>query len=348
MSTVITGTDITVDNVVANTGVDSPSVAIDGSEVSPFGFRNKIINGEFDIWQRGSQNNPTAWSGADRWLTRNIANIGGTSSYVKLTDAISGKNYIKIDNNGATSKSNYLVQRVEGLNHVGTHTLSVKRGEVTGTIDAFNIVVNRNYGTGGTPSAQDTIVASIAFNYNAATDRYEYTFEIPDLSGKTLGTNNDGYIEVWLSWSWTSTDFTMRIYEVQLEEGSIATPFEQRPIGLELSLCQRYFTILNNEGLGGSYIHFGIGSAYSTTAAEITPPLKTSMRANPTVTSGGAMIIRGSGSNISVTSIAIGQQCTPSNVILSVSVASGLVANECYRVSGNADTSAYIALDAEL
>ena len=28
---------------------------------------------------------------------------------------------------------------------------------------------------------------------------------------------------------------------VQLEEGPVATPFEQRPYGLELSLCQRYY-----------------------------------------------------------------------------------------------------------
>lgn len=31
------------------------------------------------------------------------------------------------------------------------------------------------------------------------------------------------------------------IAQVQLEEGTFATPFEQRPIGLELSLCQRYY-----------------------------------------------------------------------------------------------------------
>jgi hypothetical protein len=34
------------------------------------------------------------------------------------------------------------------------------------------------------------------------------------------------------------------IAQVQLEEGSFATPFEQRPIGTELALCQRYYTFL--------------------------------------------------------------------------------------------------------
>lgn len=34
------------------------------------------------------------------------------------------------------------------------------------------------------------------------------------------------------------------IAQVQLEEGTFATPFEQRPIGLELSLCQRYYCVV--------------------------------------------------------------------------------------------------------
>ncbi len=42
------------------------------------------------------------------------------------------------------------------------------------------------------------------------------------------------------SGTWTIT-FPSNADKVQLEEGSVATPFEQRPIGLELSLCQRYY-----------------------------------------------------------------------------------------------------------
>ena len=35
----------------------------------------------------------------------------------------------------------------------------------------------------------------------------------------------------------------------QLEEGSVATPFENRPYGIELSLCQRYFWKTTNGGM---------------------------------------------------------------------------------------------------
>lgn len=47
---------------------------------------------------------------------------------------------------------------------------------------------------------------------------------------------------LWVKFSSDSTGSTFNY--VQLEEGSVATPFEQRPYGLELSLCQRYYQII--------------------------------------------------------------------------------------------------------
>jgi hypothetical protein len=68
---------------------------------------------------------------------------------------------------------------------------------------------------------------------------------------------------------------------VQLEPGPVATPFEQRPIGTELALCQRYFqsyasTTFRAEG----YFTVG-GSTFSLTSA-----FCTSMRTAPTISSG--------------------------------------------------------------
>ena len=40
---------------------------------------------------------------------------------------------------------------------------------------------------------------------------------------------------------WTLPNIPITATKIQLEEGSIATPFEQRPIGLEMSLCERYY-----------------------------------------------------------------------------------------------------------
>ena len=41
--------------------------------------------------------------------------------------------------------------------------------------------------------------------------------------------------------AWASVNNVFAVTGVQLEQGGVATPFEQRPIGTELALCQRYY-----------------------------------------------------------------------------------------------------------
>jgi hypothetical protein len=44
---------------------------------------------------------------------------------------------------------------------------------------------------------------------------------------------------------------------VQLEEGSVVTPFENRPIGTELALCQRYCLSISQDGINSRHIGSG-------------------------------------------------------------------------------------------
>jgi len=60
---------------------------------------------------------------------------------------------------------------------------------------------------------------------------------------------------------------------VQLEAGSVATPFENRPIGTELALCQRYYELCVSITTGGT------GSGWYSSI-----PYKTSKRGTPTLT----------------------------------------------------------------
>jgi hypothetical protein len=74
----------------------------------------------------------------------------------------------------------------------------------------------------------------------------------PSISGKTLGTDNNSSLGLNI-WFDAGSDYNSRtdslgqqsgtfdIAQVQVEPGAVATTFERRPIGMELSLCQRYF-----------------------------------------------------------------------------------------------------------
>ena len=87
-------------------------------------------------------------------------------------------------------------------------------------------------------------------------------------------------------WVSAGTDFSARtnslgiqsntfdFWGIQIEKGTIATPFEQRPIGTELTLCQRYFQVYVDPPLRGS-------ASGSTSIARIGMVLPVPLRAAP-------------------------------------------------------------------
>ena len=75
---------------------------------------------------------------------------------------------------------------------------------------------------------------------------------------------------------------------IQLEEGVVATPFEHRPIGLELSLCQRYFWAGRQDGGGYAFLYMGKARTLTFVGGATFP---VTMRTNPTITvSGGTYV----------------------------------------------------------
>ena len=67
------------------------------------------------------------------------------------------------------------------------------------------------------------------------------------------------------------------ITNIQLEEGSVATPFEQRPYGLEMSLCQRYYEVLPLNDYPWAYVAFDANTVCSMN-------FKTVKRTTPSIT----------------------------------------------------------------
>jgi len=264
------------------------------------GFRNRIINGDMRIDQRNAGAAVTANQDfpVDRWQKIGAA----SSSSQRSTDAPAGFTNSLLTTITATgdSSSNLRIQQhIEGFNvsdlawgtadaRAVTISFWVK-SSVAGTYSAriTNDASNRVY------MATFAVGSSNAWEYKAVT--------VPgDTTGTWLTNNGRGITvacvlagataatpNVWGTTGISATGqtnlcltngATFYITGVQLEVGSVATPFERRPYGTELALCQRYYYRLTVNSVGNL---FGNGFSETTSIFNSLVFFPVEMRAAP-------------------------------------------------------------------
>jgi hypothetical protein len=170
----------------------------------------------------------------------------------------------------------------------------------------------------------------------------------PDRSGTAGAWAGTNYISATGAVSVIGTlNATWYITGVQFEVGSVATPFERRPFGTELALCQRYYyrTTINSSQ------RFSLCRATSTTAAEAVIQFPQTMRTSPTAleqtgTAANYNVIFGTTSTTcsSVPTFTIANENTATTAF---TVSSGLTAGNAGSCR-SAATGAYLGWSAEL
>jgi hypothetical protein len=234
-------------NIVGTTALNAGAVTTKlGSEVGAFAFRNKIINGDFDIWQRGvSFSNPVSNTfTADRWA---FLRFSGAVSSISRQNFSLGQTQVPgepthflrtiISSPGDLS----IEQRIESVRTLAgktvTYSFWIKASAAT-TLEY--VLFSQIFGTGGSPSSIVYTAGSANTAVSTSWTKITGTVTLPSIVSKTIGTNNNDYLGFRIDFNQSFTG-TVDIAQVQLEEGSYATPFEQRPIGTVLALCQRYY-----------------------------------------------------------------------------------------------------------
>ena len=136
---------------------------------------------------------------------------------------------------------------------------------------------------------------------------------------------------------------------VQLETGSIRSNFEQRPYGMELALCQRYY--YRSAAQGVTLVFGGVGYNRTTTAAEIYVPFPVVMRSSPS-----ALEQTGAAGDYSILNLNTATTCsavptfssgTPNSASILLTVAAGLTAGQGSMCRSVAST-AFLGFSAEL
>lgn len=278
-------------------GVDAVVISSSGiTQGAPFSFRNKIINGDFSVNQRGTYTltNGIYTYTADRWLI----NPSGASPVAAYNTALVAPDFscgVVVTGTAGLTAVQY-GQRIEAANSkmLAGKTVSIQLWayQSTGSTQTLNSALYRANSTDNFGGL--TLDANFTLNSTSLPSGVWTKFT----GTATLSGSATTGLYLVINFSGTLTSGNIAITGVQLEAGSVATPFEHRPYQVELAMCQRYYQYPPS-GWSGA----GVVNATTTTSTLFTNLLQ-QMRAAPTVTwvSGGAT---DGISSLSATSVAI-------------------------------------------
>jgi hypothetical protein len=340
----------TADTQTASGGPVSPSIA----------GKNKIINGDFYWNQRNfSSSTTTGTYGFDRFY---FEFYGGSSTTYSAQTFTAGaapvagyeaKNYARLVTAGQANSADYaaLAQRIEGVRTLANQTVTVSfwAKASTGTPN-IQPSFGQVFGTGG--SSTVLILGSVS-TLSTTWTRYSTTVSIPSISGKTIGTNDE--LRLWLFTSAGSgmssystvglQNVTIDIWGVQVEAGSVVTPFQTATgtIQGELAACQRYY--YRRTGTGGP-LTFGM-APNSTTVAQTYFQHPVTMRTAPS-----AIEVSGVGCTDEQTSYTTGTTTwdgsdTQATYVRYTHGSAALTAYRAYKLY-NTGANSYLAVSAEL
>jgi len=271
----------------------SDVVTVTGNQITGYQSpRNNIINGAFNVDQRNAGASQTFTSGAalaysvDRWYGFCTgANVTGA----RVAGAAPFQYYYRFT--GAASNATIgFGTRLEAADtyHLSGQTCRLSAYLASSTLttvtwNAYYASTADSFGTVASPTR--TSIASGTFTITSSVARYTASVSVP--AAATTG------IEVVFTTGALAAAATLTFAGVQLEKGSVATPFEFEPYETTLRKCQRYYFAT---ATGGS--NYGVIAWSYQTAGDYgvhTVALPVEMRTTPTgtVVNGAGWVISG-------------------------------------------------------
>jgi hypothetical protein len=306
--------------------------------------KNAVINGGFDIWQRGTTfTNPGAGQTftTDRWS----AYFGGTGTVTQDTSLVNANSRYGLRMTASASATYSLLSIIETMNVL--------------PLIGKTITLSGYYaGTAG-------LLPGVALNYSTTVDDSIYNINTSaTLIGGSIPTSTGSFQRFSVTFSLSSTARTLRIAldvpmvntnfitfsNLQLEVGSVATPFSRAggTIQGELAACQRYYyRATTSQNYGQLFIG---GIATSTTNVDFSLLAPVTLRTTPSSVDFSTIGVFDCNTNrYTITNVTLNtNQSTPSIVHASASIASGGVTLRYYVLSANNSTSGYLGFSAEL
>jgi hypothetical protein len=360
--------------VDANSGNTAQINGMTPTAQSLQGFRNRIINGDMVIAQRGTAA-VTINSGAHTYTVDRWSGFGQTSDgvFTVQQSAVAPVGFVNsllatvttADASIGASQFYGLRQAIEGFNmaDLGWGTANAQpvtlgfwvRSSLTGAFSGAvtNGSFNRSYPFSFTVNAANTYeykTITIAGDTSGtwATNNTAGIFLYFDLGS---GSSNKGTAGVWAASGLVgvtgsvnliaTSGATFYITGVQLEAGSVATPFERRPFGTELALCLRYFW--RWDSTESNFTFYALGRGVNTTVIQTVLSHPVIMRASPTMTFAGNFQFANGNAVSSVTAATPTRFNTGANW-----VSTSVISTSCYVIEAANTSAASVSASAEL
>ena len=214
-------------------------------------FRNRIINGDMRIDQRnnGVATTTTGVYKLDRWtclhgggtLTGSVRRVNLTSADAPYNIGFINAIESTVSQTGGVWGVYFMFQRIEG-----TMIYDIVNQPITVSFwakgnSAFNLVVDVDRTVSGAGGDRTSKNVSITTSWTY----YTLTWAIPSPAVTiSASTFTSDYLDLNFTCGLNISNYILTCTGVQLEKGTRATPFEFRPYGAELQLCQRYYQLL--------------------------------------------------------------------------------------------------------
>jgi hypothetical protein len=310
--------------------------------------RNAVINGGFDIWQRGTTINTGNGAyvyTADRWQTFFYGSNTATVSRQTFTPGSApvagyeGEFFLRAT---SSSTSTIMRQMIEDVRTLAGQTVTFSFWAKAAAPMALTAFFTQLFGSGGSTAVD---VSGQNANLTTSWQRFAFTFSLPSISGKTIGTNS-ALIAGLAGFGVTNTNIDL--WGVQLEAGSVATPFVRAATTLqgELAACQRYYY---RNTAASPYSRFAQGASWEAASARLitTIPFPVSLRVAPSSVEISNLGVYDGSTILGVSSASVSES-TINNATLSLALTSSATAFRPYELVRNAGGGGFVGFSAEL
>jgi hypothetical protein len=316
--------------------------------------KNKLINGDFSVWQRG-----TSFTGssmpkvffADRWYVY-FTGASGTPAFSVTRQAFtpgelnsSGQNprhYARFacTNVGGGLSSSDIWQPIENVETLAGQVVTLSFWARSSSAVSINTRYSQVFGSGG--SAENFVqLQDVAIG--TTWQRYSVSFTPTSMLGKTIGDSANAF---YVGFKFPASTFQIDMWGVQVEAGPSATVFQTATgtYSTELSACQRYYW---RNTAAQNYSLLGTGMANSSTNVQFHLRHPVEMRTAPTSIDYNVLQ-----SNDTVTGVAISFMAFQANETGTLNSTvnastSGMTTYRLCKLLSSNTTAGYIGLSAE-